>query len=429
MPQSPRRPALTALALALALGACGTDLTNPASGGATVADGQAALKGSLVAVGKAIFHDQNLSLNRNQACVSCHDPAWGFSSPESRINANGAVMPGSVRERFGSRRPPSAAYATMSPIISYNAEDGTYVGGNFWDGRATGERLGIPAAEQALAPFVNPVEQALPDPACAVFRASRGTYGGLYRNAFGTAVDQIAFPRNTDGLCAVEGSTIALSAPDRALMLLEYDKMGRAIASFEHSPEVNQFSSKYDAVLAGQATFTPLEASGFAMFNTRANCSACHPSAGPKALFTDFTYDNIGVPANPKNPITRTNPQFRDLGVGGFFNQPGEWGKMKVPTLRNLDKRARPGLAKSFMHNGAFKSLDEVVHFYNTRDVLPACETTPSPVFGVNCWPAPEVTENVNTDELGDLGLTPDQELAVVAFLRTLNDGYVVGAP
>lgn len=429
MPQSARRSALSAVVLTLALGACGTDLTNPPAGGATAADGQAALRGSMVAVGKAIFHDRNLSLNRNQACVSCHAPAWGFSAPDSRINGNGAVMPGSVGERFGNRRPPSAAYATLSPIISYNAEDGTYVGGNFWDGRATGERLGIPAAEQALAPFVNPVEQALPDPACAVFRAARGKYRLLYRTAFGNAVDQIAFPPNTDGRCSIEGSTIALSDADRVLMLREYDKMGRAIASFEHSPEVNQFSSKYDAVLAGQASFTPLEASGFAMFNTRGNCSACHPSDGAQALFTDFTYDNIGVPANPKNPKTRTNPLYRDLGVGGFFNQPGEWGKMKVPTLRNLDKRGQPGLAKSFMHNGAFKSLEEVVHFYNTRDVLPACETTSSPVSGVNCWPAPEVIENVNIDELGNLGLTESQEQAIVAFLKTLNDGYVVGTP
>jgi cytochrome c peroxidase len=77
------------------------------------------------------------------------------------------------------------------------------------------------------------------------------------------------------------------------------------------------------------------------------------------------------------------------------------------------------------MHNGVFKNLEQVVHFYNTRDVLPACESTASPVFGVNCWPAPEVLQNMNTDELGDLGLSDAEERALVAFMRTLSDGYI----
>jgi cytochrome c peroxidase len=99
-------------------------------------------------------------------------------------------------------------------------------------------------------------------------------------------------------------------------------------------------------------------------------------------------------------------------------------GPQKVPTLRNLDRRL-PGIVKSFMHNGVFKSLEQVVHFYNTRDVPPTCAAPvlpTDPSFGVTCWPAPEVAENVNQEELGDLGLTPQEEAAVVAFLRTLSD-------
>lgn len=88
-------------------------------------------------------------------------------------------------------------------------------------------------------------------------------------------------------------------------------------------------------------------------------------------------------------------------------------GKHKVPTLRNVDKRPGNGFPKAYMHNGVFKSLKEVVHFYNTRDVASAN------------WPPPEVAVNVNTSELGNLGLTDAEENAIVAFMQTLSDGYV----
>ena len=96
---------------------------------------------------------------------------------------------------------------------------------------------------------------------------------------------------------------------------------------------------------------------------------------------------------------------------------------MKVPTLRNVDKRPYPGFVKAFGHNGYFKSLEEIVHFYNTRDVLPTCAHG-SPGEKVTCWPAPEYPWNVNTAELGNLGLSPAEEAAIVEFLKTLSDGY-----
>jgi cytochrome c peroxidase len=187
---------------------------------------------------------------------------------------------------------------------------------------------------------------------------------------------------------------------------------------------VNQFSSKYDAVLDGVASFTPEEAAGLALYEGKANCAACHPNAGKRALFTDFTFDNIGVPPNPENPALLANPSFRDLGLGASVGMPHFNGAQKVPTLRNTDKRGRPDGVKAFMHNGAFKSLEQVVHFYNTRDVKRRCDQVSRPQFGVNCWPRPEVRDNVNTDELGNLGLTSAEERALVAFIRTLNDGY-----
>jgi cytochrome c peroxidase len=378
----------------------------------------------LAELGARIFNDKNLSLQRNQSCASCHDAAWGFTSPNPSINGAGAVMFGSVPDRFGNRKPPTAAYATPSPVLHYDTQDEVWMGGNFWDGRARGARLGSPAAEQALAPFVNPVEQALPDIACVVYRVREAAYGGLYMAVYGRAIDGITFPAQTDALCEHENVQIGLSAADRQAALQEYDRIALAIAAFENSPAVNQFSSKYDAYLAGRAQLTSQELQGLGVYVGKANCAACHPSQGDGALFTDFTFDNIGTPANPENPATLADKRFADLGLGGFLGRRSENGKQKVPTLRNVDRRGVIGGAKSFMHNGALKSLEEVVHFYNTRDVLPQCEKTRNPQKGVNCWPQPEVTINVNGDELGNLQLTPDEEAAVVAFLRTLSDGY-----
>ncbi len=107
-------------------------------------------------LGKSIFFDENLSINGNQSCASCHDPAWGWTGPDSDTNAGGAVYEGSIAGRFGDRKPPSAAYATLSPIFHMDKK-GLFIGGNFWDGRATGEVLGNPAADQALGPFLNSV--------------------------------------------------------------------------------------------------------------------------------------------------------------------------------------------------------------------------------------------------------------------------------
>jgi cytochrome c peroxidase len=158
-------------------------------------------------------------------------------------------------------------------------------------------------------------------------------------------------------------------------------------------------------------------------------------------LFTDYTYDNLGVPRNPENPFytqIEFNPMgsnWIDLGLGGFLASrldyqryaPANLGKQKVPTLRNVDKRPSPGFVKAYSHNGYFKSLKGIVHFYNTRDVKPRCPslfTTEADALAQGCWPAPEVATNINTSELGNLRLSDADENAIVAFLKTLSDGY-----
>jgi cytochrome c peroxidase len=276
----------------------------------------------------------------------------------------------------------------------------------FWDGRATGWILGDPLAEQALGPFLNPVEQNSPQARLVLIRVANSDYAGLFEEVWG--------PGSLDFTDDVAGT---------------YERIGRSISAYEKSPEVNPFTSKYDYYLAGQVELTAQEAWGLELFEGKAMCSACHISeAGPNdepPLFTDFTYDNLGVPKNPLNPFysmpRKWNPDgedWIDYGLGGFLKASGygpevyepELGKEKVPTLRNVDLRPSEDFVKAYAHNGFFKSLEEIVHFYNTRDV--------------EAWPAPEAPMNVNTDELGDLGLTPEEEAAVVAFMKTLSDGY-----
>lgn len=383
-------------------------------------------------LGKSIFFDENLSINRNQSCATCHGPAWGFTGPDSIINAGGAVYEGSILGRFGDRKPPSAAYATLSPIF-FMDKKGLFVGGNFWDGRATGEVLGNPAADQALGPFLNPMEQALPDSACVVHRVCTASYPIGFEEIWGAGSCDIAWPADIETTCATEGATVALSEADRAKSDMNYGSIGLTIAAYEDSTEVNAFSSKYDMTFTGATKLSKEEQRGYSLFRGKGMCHRCHPGNGQQALFTDFTFDNLGLPQNPENPAG-VAPDFIDPGLGGFLMNAGyaeevyllEWGKHKVPTLRGVDLRPMAGDVKAYGHNGFFKTLEGIVHFYNTRDVKPVCpgDYTEAEALAADCWPEPEVSETVNFDELGDLGLTPEEEAAIVAFLKTLSDGF-----
>ena len=366
-------------------------------------------------LGKLIFFDENLSLNENQSCATCHDPLAGWTGSHVAINAHGSVYEGSIPGAFGDRKPPSSAYATFAPVFHLEraGNEFLFVGGNFWDGRATGETLGSPAAEQAKGPFLNPVEQALPDAASLVTKVCNSDYGDLFKQVWGAEV------------C------------DPANVATAYDNIGYSVAAFEGSAESNAFTSKFDLSRRGLAKLTQQEQRGFALFNGKGGCKACHPGNGPQAIFTDFTFDNLGLPKNPENPIYTRDPDFIDPGLGGYLAHRPEYaadyadanmGKHKVPTLRNVGKwdLVLGPEVKAFGHNGYFKTLEGIVHFYNTRDVLAVCpgDYTEAQALAAHCWPAPEVADNLNTDELGDLGLSADEEAAIVAFLKKLYDGY-----
>ena len=157
-------------------------------------------------VGKLLLYDKQLSINRNEACAFCHMPEAGFTGPVSDLNrTTGSSYPGSVRTRFSERKPQSHAYAPLSPVLHYNPGRGDLVGGNFWDMRATGRRLGSPAAEQAQGPPTNPVEMGLPDIACAVYRASQRPYRALFESVWGLQAFAIAWPSNVEQVCARPG--------------------------------------------------------------------------------------------------------------------------------------------------------------------------------------------------------------------------------
>lgn len=366
-------------------------------------------------LGKRLFFDTTLSQNRNQSCATCHAPAVGWTGPDGAINSKESVYVGSVAGRFGNRKPPSSAYATASPKLHYDARAKLFVGGSFWDGRATGEMLGSPAADQAVGPFLNPLEQALPDAAELVRRVCSADYADRFKEVWG--------PISCDDVNKAFGY------------------IGHSIAAYEGSREVNRFDSRFDAYLAGKTKLTPQESQGLRLFQGKAKCAECHTSKpGPNKqppLFTDFTYDNIGVPRNPDNPFyyhRETNPMgaaWVDMGLGGFLKTVPKYrryahanlGKHKVPTLRNTAQRPSADLVRAYGHNGYFKSLKEVVHFYNTRDVLPVCGEDDKKV-GIDCWPQPEVALNLNRDEMGRLGLTDAEEDAIVVFLETLTDGF-----
>ena len=342
-------------------------------------------------LGKQIFFDANLSKPAGQSCASCHAPETGFSGPDSDTNRKTGVYPGAAPGRFGNRKPPSAAYASFSPRRTLREKDKNWVGGQFWDGRADG------LVAQAKGPFLNPLEMNNDSAADVVAKVRASSYRGLFEQVFG----QNAFDNQ----------------PADVL----FDQIAQAIAAYESSSEVNRFRSKYDAYLAKRVSLTPQEERGLKLFVGQANCTACHPhepqSDGSPPLFTDFTYDNVGAPRNEANPFylanATVNPegrQYRDRGLESVTKDEAQAGKVKVPTLRNVAKKPYPGFVKSYLHNGAFKSLKDVVHFYNVRGKE------------LDEFPPPEIKETVNTTELGNLGLSDSDEDDLVAFLETLTD-------
>lgn len=361
-------------------------------------------------LGKKLYNDTKLSLNNNQACASCHSlkkvklfgeektPTPGFVDPENVVTSS-PTSAGSVDGLFGGLNSPSAGYAAFSPTFFFDDIEGLWIGGQFWNGRAA------TLEDQAKGPFLNPVEMAMPSRWAVVTKLQDNpSYVRKFLKIYG--FDLASIPPNP----------MAPSDDNAPAEVYEaYDLLAKAIAQFERSREFNRFTSKFDFVSAGLAEYTQQEQKGLELFDGKALCSACHimeMAEGPDGnfyppVFTDFTYDNIGVPRNHSIP---GDPQA-DIGLSATTGDAGDDGKHKVMSLRNIEVTA------PYSHNGYFRTLEQIVHFYNTRDVAE------------EGWAPPEVAQNVNTDELGNLLLTAEEEAAIVAFMKTLTDGYGKKSP
>lgn len=183
-------------------------------------------------LGKMLFFDTNLSVPPGQACATCHDPAWGWTHNDPALHTTGGVYEGAVHTRFGGRKSPSSAYASYSPyMVQYDEEEDVWFGGQFWDGRAAD------LVAQAKGPFLNPLEQNSPNAKLVCRKVATSDYAWLFEEVYGSG--------SLDFVKDVEGT---------------YDRIARAIAAYEASPESNAFTSKFDYVQAGMAEFTPQEA-------------------------------------------------------------------------------------------------------------------------------------------------------------------------
>ena len=389
------RPSFRACSL-LALAALTALLAACSDGTATRAE-----TSSPAALGAKIFADTSLSASGRQSCQTCHDFSAGLAAPNAR-----AVQPGGINlEQAGVRNTPSAAYLHMETAFRMDPLDGP-VGGFFWDGRDSS------LAAQAAEPFVNPLEMAMPDHAAVVAKLAQAPYAEEFRSVYGANVfDDVE---------------------------TAYRAMTEAIAQFEtEDRRFRAFTSKYDEYLRGHVALSAREARGLALFESEAkgNCAACHPSQrdemGGFPLFTDRTYDNLGIPRNDEIPAN-PDPAYHDLGLCNRSEiratHPEVCGAFKVPSLRNV------ALRKSFFHNGRFHTLKEALTFYVQRDIYPEKFYPVAPDGAVDKFDdlPPEYRRNVNQEEApydrrpGEQPALTDAEIDdVIAFLGTLSDGYV----
>jgi cytochrome c peroxidase len=360
----------------------------------------AAMANDRVGLGQLIFNDANLSEPRGTACAACHQATQGFAGNHG--SAIGVAL-GSTPGALGLRNAMTNSFMGSIPAFSFVTTNGETeaTGGHFWDGRA--DTLAL----QALGPLLNPLEMNNPNRKAVVDKIAASGYAALFKQEFGAAIFN-----DTDAA---------------------FTQIGVAIEAFERG-QLQPFSSKFDALVRGQAAFAPAEARGMALFQNPAkgNCAACHlmnaSSSRPQdSLFSEFTYYAIGVPRNVAIP-RNADPAFFDLGLCGPERTapvlpadvaPGVTidqfcGKFRMPSLRNVAQRP------AFMHNGFFKDLREVVRFYAGRNTSTVSNDLP------NQYQSNVERTKAPFNRVAGTGpaLTDPEINDIVAFLRTLNDGF-----
>jgi cytochrome c peroxidase len=419
-----RKAVVALLALFIAVGAIGLAPSDIAAHGpvfigrataATMSRAEARRQAAeLSALGRDLFFDPALSASGRMACATCHGPAHAFAP----ANALPVQQGGADLRQPGLRAVPSLKYLQAVPQFTehyFDSEDDADEsvdngpsGGLMWDGRADSGHA------QAAFPLLSPFEMGNATPDTAVANALRGGYGARLQAIYGDGV--------------LDDPKVSLAGITKALEVFQQDYR-----------TFYPYSSKYDAYLAGKATLTPQEARGLELFDepAKGNCAACHVSRrgndGTPPQFTDFGLIAIGVPRNPAIPAN-ADPACFDLGLCGplgtdLRGRVDYCGLFRTPSLRNVATR------QTFFHNGAFHDLRKVVEFYVQRDTHPERWYPRNPDGSVRKFddlPA-AYHANLNLDppfdrHPGEAPALSESEIDdVVAFLRTLTDGYVAG--
>ncbi|MBK8840310.1 MAG: cytochrome-c peroxidase [Hyphomonadaceae bacterium] len=363
--------------------------------------------GELSALGRSLFADRSLSASGELACSSCHDPAHAYGPATNKP----VVFGGPDMSLPGVRAIPSLTYQQAVPPFSehFSETDGDDsidqgpAGGRGWDGRAAS------AHEQAAIPLLSPVEMANADGGALVGRLRRSPNAALFRATFGEHVlDNAALSWN--------GALLALEV-------------------FQQSaPDFYPYTSKYDAWLRGKIELSAHAPRGLELFNdpAKGNCAQCHPSSikrGQFPQFTDYGFVALGVPRNANIPANQ-DPGYFDLGLCGpyraaFTNRADYCGLFRTPSLRNV------ALRKTFFHNGVFRDLTDVLHFYVERDLSPERFYPGRSDGAVNkfddlpsrFWLQINVEAPFRNGG-GKPALTEDEIHDIINFLGALSDGY-----
>ncbi|MEP6484362.1 MAG: cytochrome c peroxidase [Rudaea sp.] len=351
-------------------------------------------------LGAKIFRDASLSASGQMSCATCHVP----ENAHAQTNDFSVQSGGINSDVPGFRAVPSLRYLNFN-IPFFFAADGTPTGGFDHDGRAND------LVAQAERPLLSPQEMANGDAATFAVKLAQASYVEEFKKVYGADVFDDA---------------------DTAMLAAEFSLSSYELSSSEFHP----FDSKFDLFRAGKVMLSPQELRGFAAFNSqqKGGCAGCHPSTsvgGAPPLFTDYTYDNIGVPRNMEL-AANADPAYFDMGLCGpertdLVNAIDLCGQFKVPTLRNVATR------HVIFHNGAFHDLRKAIEFYVQRDTNPE-KWYPLDANGVvqkfSDIP-PLLARNVNQSEVPynrhpgqDPALSEDEIDDVMAFLKTLTDGY-----
>lgn len=362
------------------------------------------------ALGKQMFFDASLSASGKMACAYCHSPDHAYGPPNGL-----AVQPGGPgMNRPGTRAVPTLRYLGFTPAFtrhyyfpgSEGTEDEGPTGGFMRDGSVQ------TLHEQAGHPMLDPNEMANASRAAVVEKVRHSAYADTFRRVFGAQI----FANANEA----------------------FDRIGVALEAFEtEDASFHPYTSKFDSVMSGNAIFTPQETRGYLLYNNplKGNCARCHfdqPGPGGRpAQFSDYQFASLGVPRNPEIAANR-DPNYFDMGLCGpkrldLAKETDFCGLFKDATLRNVATRS------VFFHNGRFHSLEDVMHFYFERDTEPSkwYPKKNGKLVRYDDLP-PKYRGNVDAMDPPFLGQKPggparlsEGEIQdLIAFLKTLNDGY-----